>query len=183
MTKGSNIAKSFKFWLILVTIGIIGAIGWYVGMRKPSVEVEANSNTKIAEASINQTFSFDGQAATGKIAGKLKMVVDKVEVNSEVLIQGKPATVRGDKAFLVLNLEFENAETQTQYISPVDLIRLVGENDKKFAPDVHSEVIEVRPISVKLAKVGFVVQEGQKNFKIQIGSIEGQKQTIEFQVN
>lgn len=184
MRKASMVFSGAKFWLILITIVLIVVVGWWVGSGAQQKSVSASDTpSSLGEAGINQTFTFDGLKADGKSTGSIKMIIEKAELNSEVLIQGKPATVRGDKVFLILNLEFENAQEEALYISPVDLIRLTGEGDKKFAPDVHSELIEVRPISVKLAKVGFVVPQSQKNFQIQVGAIEGQKQTIEFAVN
>ena len=134
-------------------------------------------NKSLAEVDLNVSYAFIAKDSQGNPAKNVNFVITKAEKTKEVLVQGKPANA---KAFLVLHIEIDNPETNKLYLIPVDLLRLIGSGDKKFAPDIHSEVVEIQPISTKITRVGFVVLAGQKNFLLQIGELNSDKQNLEI---
>ena len=138
-----------------------------------------NLAAPLAEKDLDYTFSFTASDAQGYAAGNVNFLITKAEKTKEVLVQGRPANAKGEKAFLVLNIEIENADTQDRYIAPVDYLRLVGEDGKLFAADIHSEVVKVQPISTKITRVGFVINESENYFNFQIGELNADKQNIE----
>ena len=169
-----------KVWLTLLGLGIIAFGVWYVrntNSKRPQNNIP-NSNPVLAQTALNSEYKFEALTASKKKTEIVLRLTD-AEIRKEVLIQGKPATASGDKAFLILNLEFDNADTVSKYITPVDLFRLVDDKGKKFAADVHSNMVEVAPISTKKTKIGFVVLSSQKTFKLNLGELEGEKTDLE----
>ena len=172
---------------ILLLLLISGAGYKYFRSRlnvlRPSTQSNSNQPTSktsnLGEMVLNRSYTFSGKNAQGVTSGEVKFTITKVEKAKEVLVQGRPANAKGDKAFLVLNIEIENAAVVKAYITPVDLLRLIGDDGKKFAPDIHSDVVEVQPISTKITRVGFVIFEKQKDFKIQVGELNGEKEVID----
>jgi len=149
-------------------------------MSSVANQEDSTENKSLAEVDLNVGYSFVAKDAQGNSAKEVNFVITKAEKNKEVLIQGKPANAKGDKAFLVLHIEIDNPETKKLYLTPVDLLRLIGEDEKKFAPDIHSEVVEIQPISTKITRVGFVILADQQSFLLQIGELNGDKQNLEI---
>lgn len=145
-----------------------------------SSQNEEQVATVLATKEVNFEHLFKAKNGLGAESGELTFRITKVEKTKEVLVQGRPANAKGDKAFLVLNVEIDNSDVEKKYISPVDILRLIDNTDKKFAPDIHSDVVEVQPISTKISRVGFVILEGQNEFTLQIGELEGEKQNLEI---
>jgi hypothetical protein len=135
------------------------------------------------QVTVGKTFQFAGLTQDGRqTTGFLDLTLTSVETTKQILIQGKPATAKGGKIFLIINLEIDNPHNQKLFISPVDLIRLVAQDGKKFAPDVHNNQVSVEPISVKKTRVGFVIDEETSGWKLQIGEVEGAKETIDLPI-
>jgi hypothetical protein len=108
--------------------------------------------------------------------------VATAEKTNKVLVNDKSFTATNNKMFLIVNLELKNEATLAYNILPGDLVRLAysGNDDDKFAPDLHNNLILVSAISTKLDRVGFVVPEEVNDFKLFVGEIEGKKETVEM---
>jgi hypothetical protein len=132
---------------------------------------------------VNRKFNFDGLDETGKKKGKLEMVITTAEKTDSVIVQDKTYTAKNGKAFLILNLELINDSKDRLNIFPGDLIRLVVNNqeEKKFAPDLHNNYINVAPISTKIERVGFVIDASANNLKLEIGELEADKKAVNIQ--
>lgn len=188
----NNKKKQIVKWgvILVVLLGvifIISAVRSYFNGRNSadansnSTETQSGDNQNIlAEIDLDGTYSFVGRDKAGNDAGDLVFRIPKIELTKEVLVQGRPANAKGGKAFLVLNIEIDNADVEKRYIAPVDVIRLLEENGKKFAPDIHSNVVEIQPISTKITRVGFVVPEDKRDFHLQIGELDGDKQSLDI---
>ena len=110
----------------------------------------------------------------------LKVNLVNAEMANGLLVQGKRAKTREGKTFLIINMEVENTYAVPLYSFPVDLLRLVREDDKRIAPSVHQGTVEVRPISTKKSNVGFVVDPNDKDFKLEVGEVSGEKEILEI---
>ena len=133
-------------------------------------------------AKINQSFSTQARTED-KIRVRdadLLVTINGADIDNSLLIQGKRARTREGKTFLIINMEVENEFQVPLYIFPVDLLRLVREDGKKIAPSVHQGTVEIRPISTKKSNVGFVIDPDEKNFKLEIGELSGEKQLLEI---
>ena len=134
------------------------------------------------QAKINKEFNVQARTRD-KIRvsdANLKVNLVNAEMAGSLLVQGKRAKTREGKTFLIINMEVENTYAVPLYSFPIDLLRLVREDDKRIAPSVHQGTVEVRPISTKKSNVGFVVDPNEKNFKLEVGEISGEKEILEI---
>lgn len=129
---------------------------------------------------VNKKFTFNGLDETGKKKGKLDMNITTAEKTNSVIVQDKTYTAKNGKTFLIVNLELVNDSKDRLNIFPGDLIRLVVNNneDKKFAPDLHNNYVNVAPISTKIERVGFVIDGAANNLKLEIGELEADKVAV-----
>lgn len=139
----------------------------------------SDASKPIAEITLDQSVTVLGRDSKGTATEDyLNLTFTKAEKTKSVLVKGKPATAKDDKYFLVLYFEIKNDTDQTLYLLPVDLIRLVKSKGKYFAPSVHQNIVEVRPISTKVSNVGFVVEKSEKEFVLRVGEIGGEKEEV-----
>jgi hypothetical protein len=135
------------------------------------------------QIAVNRKFEIPIRSSSGTVTGeKLSINLSTIDKSNKILIQGKPATARAGKTFVILNLEIDNSTKNQLTVRPVDFIRLQDSEGRSFASDVHNEAVKAEAVSTKRTRVGFVVDENQKSFKFLIGEITGEKQTIEVSI-
>ncbi len=166
--------------LLLIGITAKARLNQVTNVSSPQVNTQSVDEAPLATTDLNAHYNFVATDASGNPADQVGFLITKAEKTKQVLIQGRPANAKGDKAFLVLHIEIENASTNKLYLAPVNLLRLVDDQGKKFAPDIHSDTVEIQPISTKITRVGFVVLADQPHFLIQVGELEGDKQDLEI---
>lgn len=128
---------------------------------------------------MDKTFDFIGRDQNGNsTADNLSLTFTTASKKDSVTIQGQKAAAKDGKIFLVLEVQIKNDSQQVLYLLPVDLIRLVMDESTKMAPSVHQGMVEVRPVSTKFSNLGFVVDAGQKEFKFEVGEVDGEKQEM-----
>lgn len=133
-----------------------------------------------AQATVNRKFEVPIRSADGAETGtKLGITLTTAEKSTKILIQGKPATARDTKTFLIMNLEINNSTNNQLTVRPVDFIRLIDNEGRSYAPDVHNNEVITEPLSIKKTRIGFVVDQIQKNFKFNVGELKGTKETVE----
>lgn len=165
---------------IIVLAILIGYIVYSQVLRSRQIVI---SNQTTASVPIEKSYRFVATNSTGEATEEnLTLTISSAYKTRDILIQGKLAKARSGKAFLILNLEVDNPYQSKQFLAPVDLIRLIDEQDKKFAPDVHNDQVEIEPISVKKTRVGFVIDESISQFKLQIGEIGGAKDIFDVTI-
>lgn len=165
--------------IILLTAGILFLRG-KVTEKSAQVFGSQTNFTPQVSSTLNRKFEIPIRNASGKDTGtKLPITITTVDSSKKILIQGKPATARDGKVFLILNMDIDNSTSNQLSIRPVDFVRLQDNEGKSFAPDVHNDVVKAEPISIKRTRVGFVVDESQKQFKFLIGEIGTQAETVE----
>lgn len=133
---------------------------------------------------INKEFNFPIKDDKGIIAGNIKYIIDSAELRNEILVKGQKATAIAGKTFLIINLKLINNENNTIKINARDYLRLEVDNNKEWlAPDIHNDPVEVQAISTKYTAVGFPINENDKNLKLQVGEITGEKTVVELHFN
>ncbi len=167
---------------LYIVVAIILVIGIY-NFGFPKKNTSGTGIIKTLSVNIGKGYDFAALNNSGKSTGnKIKLTVVSAEKTNQVLVNDKTFTAKNNKLFLILNLELKNIATQPMNILPGDLIRLSYNNDEdnKFAADLHNNLVPVAAISTKLDRVGFVIPEDARNFKIFVGELEGKKEDIEI---
>jgi hypothetical protein len=192
MFQSSSVSKRSVGRIALV----VGALAIVVLVGKMLTNTRANSSANVtsgekvaltkplATASVNQTFEFPLLDQDGNEVSRIKYALDKAELRDEVIVKGQRARAVNGKAFLTITLKITNSYEQGIDINSRDYVRLsvVGSPELK-APSIHNDPVEVQAISTKESRVGFTVEEGQKQFTVYIGEIKGEKQIVELNFN
>ena len=78
-------------------------------------------------------------------------------------------------------MKITNNYDKSVQIPTRDYIRLmVNGSDEKLAPDIHNDPVEIQAISTKYTRVGFPINETDKDLILQVGEIAGKKQTVKL---
>ncbi len=173
ITKNPILLK--KIYPLLAIIVCFGLLGYFLGSRKTSttslpVAKQAELAKPTAEIKLGQSFTFSNLGMTLVSARKVAAVAN----------QGKPIQAGPNETFLVLALEYNNQAAYALRVSTQDFFRLVGDADKKFAPDFYNNTIDVPAISVRKDEIGFRVTADQNQFKLQVGELKKEKQEVEI---
>jgi len=176
----SLFANKKKFIIIILAILLIGfTLTSIFGKKKP---VNSSDQAKTVTVEVDKSFDFPALNNLGKplYNTKIKMKIDRIEKTNQVFVSDKTVTAKNNKKFLIVQLELKNDATQTTNLLPGDLIRLTigGDEDNKFAPDLHNNLVPIAAISTKIDRVGFVIPEMAREFKLYVGEIEGKKEAI-----
>ncbi len=162
--------------IAFTVIALLAAFGLYTIFFGGS---ETNTATKILP--LKQSFEVTAKTKDGKNTnGDFKVDVTGTFRAESLLVQGQRVAARNGKEFLVVNMEISNPYNVALYTYPVDTFRLLGVDGKKYAPTAHQGNVEVRPQSTKTSNVGFIVPQGTKKFKVEIGELTGEKVLLEF---
>ncbi len=130
---------------------------------------------------INRSMDLRAKNADGDtLVQTVNVAVTSAQLQERVLVRGNWIKAREGKLFLILNLDIKNDINATLYAVSQDWVRLIEHDDKKKAPTAHQGMVEIRPLSTKETNVGFIVDEGQKQFLLEIGSTDGIGELIEI---
>lgn len=180
--------KNFKIWKSVVII--IAAILLIYGGAKIVKSLNLGNNSVAGEKidvlparasqDINKEFTFPLKNNDGEEVSSIRMTIDKVELRDQIIISGKPATSVKGRVFLIINLKIKNEFNQTININTRDYIRLsVNNNGEEWlAPNIHNDPVEVQAISTKPTRLGFAINESDKNLELMVGEINGDKEKI-----
>lgn len=141
---------------------------------------------QVVAVSIDKIFDFPALNNLGKPTGnKIRLKIAQVEKSNQVIVKDQTFTAKNNKLFLIVNLELKNDATTPLNILPGDLIRLTYNNDEnnKYAPDLHNNLVLISAISTKLDRVGFVIPDNAHNFKLEVGELEGKKESVAVEIS
>lgn len=180
--------KKYKKFLTIAVLIILGVllVSLIIG-KKDTGKTMPITSVKSVTTKVEKSYDFTSLNNQGKPntsgsskAGKIKLTVTNAEKTSQVLVSDKTFTAKNNKLFLILNLELRNDSSVQANLIPGDLIRLTygGDENRKFAPDLHNNLVPVAAISTKLDRVGFVIPDNEKVFKIYIGELDGKKDIV-----
>src|SRR3989338_8178820 len=97
----------------------------------------------------------------------------------------KTKLLQKGKLFFIVNIKITNNLDKNLQINSRDYVRLVtnGNDAEKIAPDVHNDPVDAQAISTKTTRIGFAINDTDKDFVLQIGEIKGQKESISINFN
>lgn len=185
---GSKLKKLLKT-LLIVIIGLVIIFGISKAAENFQKQGELSEKVEVekpkAKQEVNREFSFPLKDANGEQIGEVKYMVEKAELMDEIIVKGKRAKAVKGRTFLILTLKISNEYTQAIKMNTKDYVRLsVNDNrDEWLAPDIHNDPVEVQAISTKYTRLGFPINESDKNLVIRIGEIEGEKEEIPLNLN
>lgn len=133
---------------------------------------------------INKDFSFPFKDESGKEAGKIIYRLENAELRDEIVVKGQRATAIYGRTFLILNIKLKNEGSKSVQINTRDFVRLsVNGSPDWLAPDIHNDPVEVLSISTKYTRLGFPINDSDKDLKLQVGEINGEKTTVNLSFN
>jgi hypothetical protein len=142
---------------------------------------QANVAKPIAQQTLNKSFDYPLKDATGKVVSKFNYEILSAEEDNQVIIKGQMATAVQGKTFLILNLKITNNFDKDVQLNTRDYVRLIVDNSSdKLAADIHNDPVDVQAISTKYTRIGFPVAMDAKNLKLEVGEIDGPKQSIQL---
>ena len=181
MRKKDNREKSLFFLFIGMGFLFLLLLSFSPVKKTISSRQEDQAEPKtLASAGLDQGFVFSAKDKTEQEVGEVAFDLIEAKKESQIKIKGDPIEAESGKAFLVLNFEIENKTNKPLFLYPADFVRLLGNDDKRFAPDFHNGMAQVEPISVRKDQLAFIVSDQENNFVILVGEIEAEKEQVEI---
>lgn len=171
--------KIFKFTTLLLFLVFLFEIIFLPKLLnrlcpKPQNELVQKAKP-IATTQIGKTFEFPVKKFS---KDKFKFNLVKAEKVELITTKNQPVLAKEGEDFLLVWLEIENNLETPAVIDSQNYFRLISNDQKKLAPDFYNGPVQVAPISTKKDQVGFVVTENQKDFNLQVGEIESEKEIV-----
>jgi len=184
--------KKFLRYLLLAVILIavvfgIKIVGDVVSGQNSSTQTLGKSDRitiapPISTKNINKDFKFSLRDDKGKEISTFTYAVESVELRKEIMVKGQRATAIKGRVFLIINLKLVNTIKQGINVNARDYLRLSvnGNTNELLAPEIHNDPVEVQAISTKYTRVGYAVNEDDRNYILRVGEIDEKKETIKF---
>lgn len=172
----TNFLKLLTLFLVLITL----SLGLRVITKAKSSQrvVIEQKNTVKASVSVGKSFEFEAAKVGKKGVEEVTFTIVSAELKEEIKVKGTPKKAESGKLFLVLRFEIENGSSERLSLISSDLVRLVTEGEKKFAPDFHNASIIIDPLSVRKDLVSFIVLKEEKSFTFSVGELEKKKEEL-----
>lgn len=179
---------------IIIAVSVLVFIVFLAFLFKSSQNYPKNTNVLSAEdqryqlkaakakAELNHEFSFPLNNEKGIEVSRIKYVLQNVELRDEIVVKGKKATAIKGRTFMIINLKIVNDFERSIEINTKDYIRLSvnGLETELLAPDIHNDPVTIQAISTKYSRVGFPINDTDTNLKLKVGEINGEKQTLDI---
>lgn len=176
------VARKKTALVLLIAIILVSFVGKTLSNRKKAV-TSAAAEQQVLSVILNKDYDFPALTNQGKEStSKIKMKISNAEKTDRVLVKDQTYTAKNNKTFLIVNIELKNDASVPLNLVPGDLVRLTysGDEENKYAPDLHNNLVMVAAISTKPDRIGFVIPKDAKNFKLYVGELEGKKETVSF---
>lgn len=170
--------------VLLVAIFLMVKFNPFAGGKSPSVS--GNSKAVIKDAlstlALNREFKFPLKDEKNETVGEIKYIIENAELRNEIIIKGRKAYAVKGRVFLILNLKIVNDSNKNISMSTKDYARLFvnGNENEPLSPSIHNDPVVVDAISVKPTRIGFAINESDKDIKIKVGEIKGEKTTVDI---
>lgn len=171
--------------MILAVVALVVFLGGKIvkSLTRSFDRRETVAGAKAVE-DINREFAFPLKNETGEELSRIKYTVEKAELRDEIVVKGQRATAIKGREFLIITLKIVNEYEQAIEMDTRDYIRLsVNDNENEWlAPDIHNDPVEIQAISTKYTRVGFPINDSDKNLVLRIGEIGGDKEFVELSI-
>ncbi len=184
--KRSTILPFAVVGVIVLVIGIVivrNATSTTNAVSVPGMTADNRVNIEKAkkQQKINKLMTFPLKDQAGKEVSKYTYEVQNVELRDEIIVKGERAISVKGRTFLIVNLKITNNFDRNITLNVKDFLRLsVNNSTEKLAPDIHNDPVDIQAISTKYTRVGFPINDTDKNLLLQIGEISGSKETIKL---
>jgi len=133
-----------------------------------------------ATASLGKEFSFPINDAKGNELTRIKYLLETAELRDEIIVKGQKASTVEGRIFLILTVKVTNDYDKAIEINTRDFVRLsLNNNDREWlAADIHNDPVNVRAISTKTTRLGFAINDSDKNLVLRVGEINSTKQSF-----
>lgn len=137
-----------------------------------------------ASQDLNREFLFPLRDGSGESLSDIKFFIEKAELRDEIVVQGKRATSIKGRTFLIITAKITNQYRQAITMNTKDYVRLSvnGNEEEWLAPDIHNDPVEIQAISTKYTRIGFPINETDKNLILRVGEINGEKVRIPLEL-
>ena len=131
---------------------------------------------------VYREFLFPLKDENGEELSKIKYSIEKAELKDEIIVKGQKARAVEGRTFLILTVKVINEYRQAVEIETRDYVRLSvnGNEEEWLAAEIHNDPVQVQAISTKFTRLGFAINENDKNLAIRVGEINGDKEKIEL---
>ena len=181
-----NKKKSIYF---IIAILLIAGLIYFLSQRassssEKSVKLDNSEKINVSKPLkskvINNEKSYPLKDSEGEDVSKFIYTIEKAELRDEIIVKGQKATAVKGQTILILYIKLKNEFDKGIQINTKDYVRLsVNGKDEWIAPDILNDPVEVQAISTKYSRLGFPINETDKDLKLQIGEIKGEKETID----
>lgn len=182
-----QVLKITKILLIIVaTVAAVTLLSRLVrGIGGTSSSNQASVAGAKATQDISRGFAFPIRNGDGEEVSTIVYHIEKAELLDEIIVKGQRATAIKGRIFLIITLKITNEYSQAIEIDTRDYLRLsVNENEEELlAPDIHNDPVEVQAISTKFSRLGFPINDSDKNLVLRVGEISEDKEKIVLDLN
>lgn len=180
----ANIAIAVLVLLVIfAAVFAVRRIMSNIQSASPTSVLSNQTNTPGAKKTmqLNKEFSFPLRDNAGKEVSQIKVSLLNAVLLDEIIIRGRKAKALPGRTFLVVNMKITNDYNRNIQLNIRDYFRLTKNGiNEKLAPDIHNDPVEVQASSTKYTRAGFPINSTDKNLILQIGEINGDKQTIQL---
>lgn len=189
LSKNPNFKFPVSPKIIPIVVGIlfIGGILLFIKNTQttqatPSSADKPNAPIAKKKQVLNKEFKFPIKDANDKELSKIKYAIEAASLQDEILVKGQRARAVKGRTFLIIDLKITNTYKQGIQINSRDYVRLTSNNnsDELVAADIHNDPVEVQAISTKTTRIGFPINETDKDLELQVGEINGKKETVKL---
>jgi hypothetical protein len=175
---------------VLIAVVLVTAVLLFVkfnpfvsgNTRSAAVSSKTALKDALKTLPLNREFKFPLKDEKNETIGEIKYTIENVELRDEIIIKGKKAYAVKGRVFLILNLKITNDSSKTISMNTKDYARLFvnGNEGEPLSPSIHNDPVVVDAISVKPTRIGFAISENDKDIKVKIGEIKGEKTTVDI---
>lgn len=179
--------KKLSQILLLILLIVIGGLGLKTVINRKGVGANVEDRRIEVQGAksnidINKEFEFPLRNDNGEEVSTIKYRILNVELRDEIVVKGQKATAVKGRTFLIMNLKISNEYNQAIQMNTRDYVRLTLNNneEERLAPDIHNDPVEIQAISTKFTRIGFPINDTDKNLKLHVGEITGEKKVIDL---
>ncbi len=187
-----NSRNNFKNYLPIIILGLVGFFAlFFVGRFIISAfegRTLGTSDSRVelkgprAKTSLDKTYEFPLTDDKGKEIARLKFFLDDAELRDEIVLGGQKAVAPKGTTYLITTIKLTNTSNKFIEMRVRNYVRLSvnGNTTEWQAASIHNDPVEVQPQSTKLTRLGFPVNDTDKNLVLRVGDLEGKKETIKL---